>query len=179
MVPLGKGRSRSPRRATSWSSPCAWSSTPATRTPPAYPATWSTRPPTSTPPTTRPPTSSMASSSSRAPAAAAPEPGHQGLPALRRDGPAGGPPTRRGTGTGHPGVARPSLGRAGGGLLRSQLGPSIAARRTCVRALLRQWGYEPYPATADKLRSLGASLHAGVYRSAASIISYRHVLICL
>ena len=48
---------------------------------------------------------------------------------------------------------------------------SIAGRRSCIRRLLAEWGETPYPATAGKLRHLGAGLHAGSFRSAATILS--------
>ncbi|CAK0846143.1 unnamed protein product, partial [Prorocentrum cordatum] len=38
-------------------------------------------------------------------------------------------------------------------------------------AMLRQWGMEPWPLTADKLRALGATLKAGKYRSASMYLS--------
>jgi len=48
---------------------------------------------------------------------------------------------------------------------------SITGRRNCIKRLLAEWGEAPYPATAEKLRHLGAGLHAGSFRSAATILS--------
>jgi len=48
---------------------------------------------------------------------------------------------------------------------------SIAGRRNCVKRLLAEWGDAPYPITLEKLRRLGAGLHAGGFRSAATILS--------
>jgi len=48
---------------------------------------------------------------------------------------------------------------------------SIASRRQCIRTLLAEWDLDPYPLTAAKLQRLGASLHAGGYRSATSVLS--------
>jgi len=48
---------------------------------------------------------------------------------------------------------------------------SVRARRKAIEVLLAAWGLEPYPATAQKLKALGASLKAGRYRSFSSILS--------
>jgi len=48
---------------------------------------------------------------------------------------------------------------------------SIASRRQCIRTLLAEWDLQPYPLDGLKLQRLGASLHAGGYRSAVSILS--------
>ena len=52
---------------------------------------------------------------------------------------------------------------------------SVKSRRACVAELLRSWGLPTFPVTPDSLWKLGASIKAGGYRSAASLLSQYRV----
>ena len=49
--------------------------------------------------------------------------------------------------------------------------PSVAARRSCYVRILRLWGEDPHPISADKVLHLAAGLKAGHYRSSDAVLS--------
>jgi hypothetical protein len=107
--------------------------------------------------------------SSRAAAAPAAVPG---LGPLRAGGPARNPRRQGAPPQLHTEVARNlALESMTGDIYAASSVASVTSRRRCVHALLAEWGLEPYPLSAAKLQRLGASLHAGGYRSASSVLS--------
>ena len=94
------------------------------------------------------------------------------LPALRDGGP-DRRARRRGEAPGlvTAGAQSLALEALAGDFYASSSRASIAGRRNCVKRLLAEWGDAPYPITLEKLRRLGAGLHAGGFRSAATILS--------
>jgi len=99
-----------------------------------------------------------------------------GLPALRSDGPSRLP------------VSRGSLPDLSSDRSRSEAlealetdmyaassKPSVRYRRSAVEHLLEPWGLKPLPLTTEKVYKLAASIKAGGYRSAASLLSQYRV----
>jgi len=99
-----------------------------------------------------------------------------GWPALRRDGPGRRPAARAAPPDLSTDALRTkALESLDEDMYAASSRPAIRSRRQAVAELLRPWNLEPFPLTPAKVLRLAASLKAGGYRSASSVLSQYRV----